>query len=336
MRPIAIILLLLFANTAFCQDLVQAANTFITTLSAEQKTKAMFPFDGEDRYEWHFFPKTDRKGVAIKEMSDAQRNAAWKLVKSCLDDKAIEQAKTIMSLESILKVTENRSADDDTRDPGKYFFSIYGVPGKETAWGWRLEGHHLSYNFSADRNRLVSGTPAFTGSNPGIVQEGKQRGLEAMQDQADKGFELLASLNESQSKKALFNATAPDEIVTFVSKQASISPQTGVRYAELNPQQQQMLLALVNSYVDRYTKSFAEQMKKEIQQADLNLLSFSWAGSTRRGIGNPHYFRVQGPTIIIEYDNTQNDGNHVHSVLRDLKNDFGGDLLLEHYRKEHK
>src|SRR5688572_10099304 len=192
MRPLAISMLLLFANPSFCQDLAQAAKTFLSTLSAEQKTKAMFPFDGEDRYDWHFFPKTDRKGVAIKEMSEAQRAAAWTLVRSCLDNKAVEQAKTIMSLESILKVTENRSADDDTRNPEKYFFAIYGVPGKETTWGWRLEGHHLSYNFAADKNRLVSGTPAFTGSNPGIVQDGKERGLEALQDQAEKGFKLLA------------------------------------------------------------------------------------------------------------------------------------------------
>ena len=107
-----------------------------------------------------------------------------------------------MSLESILKVTENRGADDDTRDPQKYFFSVYGVPGKETIWGWRLEGHHLSYNFAADKNRLVSGTPAFTGSNPAIVKEGQQRGLEALHEQAENGYRLLGSLDGSQLKKS--------------------------------------------------------------------------------------------------------------------------------------
>ncbi|HSB93976.1 MAG TPA: DUF3500 domain-containing protein [Flavitalea sp.] len=336
MRLIAILFLLLFANSAFAQDLSEAANNFLNTLSAEQKLSASFPFDSEDRYAFHFFPKNDRKGIALRQMSEVQRTAAWKLVSACLNDKAIEQAKTIMSLESILKLTEKRGDDDDTRDAGKYFFSVYGIPGKETVWGWRLEGHHLSYNFAAEKNRLVSGTPAFTGSNPGIVQEGSQRGLETLREQADAGYRLLSTLDPAQAKKAVFDQTAPGEIVTFVSKQASISPQTGIKFSELNTQQQQLLLALVNVYVDRYTKLFADQMKKEIQQAGLNNLSFSWAGSTKREVGNPHYFRVQGPTIIIEYDNTQNGGNHVHSVLRDLKTDFGGDLLLEHYRKEHK
>ena len=212
MRPIALLTLLLFSKSLFCQDLAEAANNFLNTLSAEQKVKAMFPFDSEDRYAWHFFPKTDRQGVAIKELSEPQLAAAWTLVKSCLEDKAIEQAKTIMSLESILKVTENRGADDDTRDPQKYFFSVYGVPGKETIWGWRLEGHHLSYNFAADKNRLVSGTPAFTGSNPAIVKEGQQRGLEALHEQAENGYRLLGSLDGSQLKKAVFNQTAPPEI----------------------------------------------------------------------------------------------------------------------------
>jgi hypothetical protein len=165
-------------------------------------------------------------------------------------------------------------------------------------------------------------------------------------EQLKKNTEKLGTIFDPQpsaNKTNIHCLTDPSEMVigyisasNVVSKQASISPQTGIKYSELNSQQQQVLLALINSYVERYTKSFADQMKKEIQQADLDLLSFSWAGSTKRGVGNPHYFRVQGPTIIIEYDNTQNDGNHVHSVLRDLKKDFGGDVLLEHYRKEHK
>jgi hypothetical protein len=336
MRLIAILPVLLFlAPRCVSQDLAKAANNFLNTLSAEQRAKAEFPFDTEERYAWHFFPKTDRKGVAIKEMSAGQRSAAWSLVKSCLTDQAVEQAKTIMSLESILKVNENRSKDDETRDPEKYFFSIYGVPGEQTTWGWRLEGHHLSYNFAADKNRLVSGTPAFTGSNPGIVQDGERRGLEALREQAELGYSLLAALDPTQVKKAVYSETAPPDIITFVTKQAEISPQTGIRFSELNSSQQQKLLALINAYINRYTQTFAADMKKEIQQAGLEKLSFSWAGSQKKGVGNPHYFRVQGPTIIIEYDNTQNNGNHVHSVLRDLKNDFGGDILLDHYTKEH-
>jgi hypothetical protein len=198
-----------------------------------------------------------------------------------------------------------------------------------------LAFRNLSYSFSANKNKLVSGTPAFTGSNPAVVTDGNKKGTEALKEQADLGFALLGSLDATQLKKALFSDTAPAEIITFVSKVASISPQTGIKYSELNSKQQQALLGIINSYIDRYTKMFAADMKKEIQQADLNKLSFSWAGSQKRGIGNPHYYRIQGPTILLEYDNTQNNGNHVHAVLRDLKNDFGGDVLLEHYQKEH-
>jgi len=332
---------LLFLATSFlylqstAQNLSKSATRFLNTLSADQKLKTMFPFDGEDRYAWHFFPKTDRKGTPIKEMTEAQRAAAWELVKTCLADKGVEQAKTIMSLESILKVQEKRADNDTYRDPENYYFTIYGIPGEQTIWGWRLEGHHLSYNFAADKNRLVSGTPAFTGSNPGVVLEGDRKGTEALHEQADLGYALLASLDPTQLKKALFSDTAPPEIITFVSKVASINPQTGITYAELAPRQQQLMLSLINSYIERYTKTFAGEMKKEIQLADLNKLSFSWAGSTQRKPGNPHYYRVQGPTFLIEYDNTQNNGNHVHAVLRDLKHDFGGDILLEHYRNDH-
>jgi hypothetical protein len=337
MKPLLIVLTACFLYSgASAQNLVKSANKFLNTLNADQKLKTMFPFDGEDRYAWHFFPKTDRKGIPLKEMTNDQRGAAWELVRSCLTDKAIDQAKTIMSLESILKVEEKRADNDFYRDPENYYFTIYGIPGEQTTWGWRLEGHHLSYNFAADKNRLVSGTPAFTGSNPGIVQQGDRKGTEALHEQADLGYSLLASLNPSQLKKALFSDSAPPEIVTFVSKVASITPQTGISYGELNPKQQQLMLALINSYIERYTKTFAGQMKKEVQQADMNNLSFSWAGKTDRQLGNPHYYRVQGPTILIEYDNTQNNGNHVHAVLRDLKNDFGGDILLDHYRNEHK
>lgn len=333
-KLIVVIATTVLCGTAHAQDIVKAATKFINSLSKEQQAKTSFPFDTDERYNFHFFPKDDRKGISIGEMNASQRDAAWALVKTCLSEKGTAQAQTIMSLEAILKRIEKRGDDDHYRDPQKYFFSIYGIPDHNTQWGWRVEGHHLSYTFSADHNRLVSGTPAFTGSNPGIVPEGESKGLQALKEQADLGYTLLASLDEAQLARAVFDEKAPGEIITFVSRKAAIEPATGIRYSELKPAQQQLMLSLINSYIDRYTKTFAGQMKKELQEADLGKLSFSWAGSREKAPGNPHYFRIQGPTIIIEYDNTQNNGNHVHSVLRDLNHDFG-DLLADHYKKEH-
>ena len=335
MKYILSLLAVLLSNSGHAQDISGAAEKFVAKLSAEQKTRALFPFDSGERFNWHFFPKNDRKGIAIRDLNSGQRQAAWELVRTCLQQKAVNQAQAIMSLESILKEQEHRSADDHYRDPENYYFSVFGIPASNTHWGWRLEGHHLSYSFVADKNKLISGTPAFTGSNPAIVAEGTQAGMEAMKEQSEPAYEFMKALDANQRKKAIISGEAPGEILTFVSRRASVEPQTGIFYNDLQPRQQQLLLSLIDSYIGRYTKLFADQMKKEIQQADLNKLSFSWAGSTEKGIGHPHYYRIQGPTLIIEFDNTQNNGNHIHSVVRDLKRDFGMDPLGEHYKESH-
>jgi hypothetical protein len=209
---------------------------------------------------------------------------------------------------------EKRSANDHYRDPGKYYFTIFGVPGKATVWGWRLEGHHLSFTFSAEKNKLVSGTPAFMGSNPAIVREGPQQGTQVLKEEADQAFALLGTLSNAQLQEALIDTTAPNEIITFVSRKAIIEQPSGIRYGQLDAAQQQQLLQLIGVYVHRYTKLFADAMLKDIQAAGLEHLRFAWAGATQPQIGKPHYYRIQGPTIIIEYDNAQNGANHVHSL----------------------
>jgi hypothetical protein len=181
----------------------------------------------------------------------------------------------------------------------------------------------------------VSGTPGFLGSNPAVVQEGANKGTELLKEEKDLAFGLLNSLSAEQKKKAIFADRAPGDIVTGISRKAMIDHPVGLLYSEMNPNQREQLLALINLYVHRYTKLFADDMLKEIEAAGLDKLRFAWAGFTEPGLGKPHYYRIQGPTLIIEYDNTQNDANHVHTVVRDLLHDFGGDLLLEHYRQSH-
>ena len=326
---------MLFAIQGKAQNMADAANRFLNTLEADKKAKAVYPFDSDERYNFHFFPKDDRKGLSINELTQAQKQAAVALMQTCISTKGLEKAHAITQLETVLKAQENRKANDHFRDTGKYYFSIFGVPGANTVWGWRLEGHHLSFTFSAEKGGLVSGTPGFMGANPAIVQTGPQAGKQVLKEEADAGFALLHSLSKAAREKALIDTTAPNEIITFVSRKAALDQPSGISYAQLTPAQQQKFLQLVAVYVHRYTKLFADTMLKEIADAGLDNLYFGWAGATEPQIGKAHYYRIQGPTIIIEYDNSQNGANHVHSVLRDLKRDFGGDLLLEHYKAAH-
>lgn len=315
------------------QDLVSAANSFIGTLQPNQKEKALFPFDIEERYTFYFVPRDDRKGLEMNEMNSQQKKAAIDLLKTCLSNEGINKVSQIMEMEKVLKVIEKRKEEDHHRDPEKYFFSIFGIPGEKNIWGWRFEGHHLSFHFSAKDNQLVAGTPGFMGSNPGIVLEGPKKGTQILKDEAEMGFTMLNTLPKDALQKALIDSIAPNEIFTLNYRKAMLDKPIGILFNEMTKPQQQQLLRLINIYTHRYTKLFADDMLKEIQKAGLDKLRFAWAGSLEPIVGKGYYYRIQGPTIIIEFDNTQNNANHVHTVVRDLLHDFGGDMLLDHYRK---
>jgi hypothetical protein len=320
---------------AFSQDAPAAASKFLHLLDSAQQARALYPFDVEERYVYHYFPVDGRKGIALEELNDLQKNAALDLMKTCLSEQAIHKVQQIVELEVILKALEQRKPEDHFRDPGKYYFTLFGIPAAKSIWGWRLEGHHVYFNFSSSANQLVSGTPGFLGANPSVVQQGLSKGEEVLKEERELGFALLHALSKEEQKKAILDSLAPGDIVTATKRKAMIGHPMGLRYTEMNGSEQSQLLQLINLYVHRFTKLFADDMLKEIEQAGLNNLWFSWAGHTEPGIGHPHYYRVQGPTIIIEYDNTQNNANHVHTVVRDLLHDFGGDLLLEHYKANH-
>jgi len=308
-----------------------AAKNFLQMLSTKQKEKTMFRFDEDERYNWHFVPM-DRKGIALKELTRDQRNAAMEMLHTALSDTSFKKTSDIIQLEDILRRTEGRPANDSYRDSGKYYLSIFGNPGTDPIWGWRFEGHHISFNFSSKDNRLVASTPNFLGANPAVVLAGPEKGMQVLKDETELGFELLHALDAKQKEKAVINTDAPADIITGASRKAMINDPLGILYSELNSSQQKIFMQLLSIYVHRYTPVFATDMMSEITDAGLNNLRFAWAGAEQDGLGNPHYYRIQGPTVIIEYDNTQNNANHVHTVVRDLKHDFGGDQLLEHYK----
>ena len=310
--------------------LAQTANSFLNSLSAKQKDQTLYRFTNEERYNWHYFPKS-RKGISLNELNGAQKKAAYDLLKQCVSESGYKKVTAIIQLENVLNNLEG--GNGSYRDDGKYYFTVFGTPGATTTWGWRLEGHHLSLNFSSKDNKLVAGTPGFLGANPAIVQSGPQKGTEPLQEETKAGFALLHSLSKDQLEKAVISNRAPSDIITFVSRKAMIENPQGIHYNELNKQQQAQLMELIEVYIRRYTKLFADDMLKDMKAAGLEKLQFAWAGSQQPG--SNHYYRIQGPTLIIEFDNSQNNANHIHSVLRDLKNDFGGDELLEHYTKSH-
>ena len=336
MRPIIFLTTLFFFFTGNIQSqgTVEKANHFIGMLNDSQKLNTIFPFDGEERYNYHFVP-FERKGITFNEMNAEQKAAAFDLLKTCLSEAAYNKTKEIMQLEQVLIELEKRKPDDHFRDPGNYHVSIFGIPSAKTIWGWRFEGHHISFNFSFDKKTLTAGTPAFLGANPAIVLSGSKKGTQVLKDETDRGFALLNSLSKTQLQKTIIDTVAYKDILSFDKRNALLGDPAGIKYSELNKSQQALFLQLVSVYVHRFTTLFAEKMLKEIQQAGLDQLWFAWAGNTKPEIGNGAYYRIQGPTILIEYDNTQNNANHIHSVLRDLKHDFGGDELLEHYRNDH-
>lgn len=326
---------LVFSLTGFGQSMAAAAENFISALDTSQKSVALYPFDSEERFSFHYFPINDRKGLPLDQMTEEQKKAAFSLLKTCLTDDAVKKVREIMQLENILKELEHRKPEDHFRNPGKYYLAIFGIPAEKNIWGWRFEGHHVSFHFSASDSAILSGTPGFLGSNPAIVQSGPYKGQEVLKDEKVTGFELLHTLTAQQLKSAVIDSAAPGEIITGISRKAMIEHPGGLSYSQMTPQQRGKLLKLVSVYIHRYKKTFADNMLKEIQDAGLDKLTFAWAGHLVSGPGHPHYYRIQGPTLIIEYDNTQNNANHVHTVVRDLLHDFGGDMLLDHYKAGH-
>lgn len=312
------------------QDMLTAAKSFLATLTPDQKAKAMFEFAGTERQNWHFIPK-ERKGLPLKEMTIAQRHLATALLASAMSSRGMIKATTIMSLEQIL--LEMEQGKGPLRDPERYFFSIFGTPTDNGTWGWRCEGHHMSLNFSLVDGKIAGLTPSFMGSNPGEVRVGDRAGLRVLAGEEFTGRALVTALTPDQQSIAIYTNVAPADVINLPDREAKTIEPLGISAAKLNPAQQQMLLTLIEEYVRRYRPELADADMAKIKAEGWEKIHFAWAGSML--IGQPHYYRVQGTEWMMEYDNTQNNANHVHASWRDLNNDFGGSMLKRHYQIEH-
>jgi hypothetical protein len=331
MKPILLFSLLFAA--AVCRahiaadEMSAAASKFLGSLTPEQRARAVFEFKSNERSNWFFIPKV-RQGLTIKNMTPAQRVLAHDLLRSGLSSQAYNKATNIMGLEPVLKQMEGPSGAM-VRDSELYYFSIFGKPDPAGTWSWRVEGHHVSVNFTIVKGELFSGTPSFLGSNPAEVRQGPRKGLRVLADDEDLGRALVKALSEGQRKTAIFETAAPKEVVTSNRPKVMPLETVGLSAAKMTKEQTAQLQKLVKIYVSRLRGDLADMDWQKIEKAGWDRVYFAWAGGIEKG--EPHYYRVQGPTFLIEYDNTQNDANHIHAVWRDFDNDFGEDLLRKHY-----
>ncbi len=318
-----------------------AASRFLASLTPEQRQKATFAFDADERLRWHFVPAETypRKGLTIKEMTAAQRKAAHDLLKAGLSQRGYLTATSIMDLETVLGALESaqRAAAAQpprgtplVRDPERYFFSVFGNPSGKDPWGWRIEGHHVSLHFSVVNGTLVASTPTFFGSNPAEVREGPKKGLRILGAEEDAARALLHALDAARREKAIVEKTAPADMLTVANVDIKPLSPAGLTADAMTAPQRELLMKLIDVYTGFMAPDLAADRQARLKKAGIEKIGFAWAGETEKG--KKHYYRVQGPTFLIEYDNTQNDGNHIHSVWRDFNGDFGRDLLREHLK----
>ncbi len=306
-----------------------AAEKFLGALTAKQKEKAVYDFDSKERTNWFFVPlqtrdrKSTRKGLPLEEMTAEQKDAALELLRAGTTPKSYTTATTIMSLESILRDLEKGGAM--VRNPGWYFFTIFGTPSKTGKWGWRVEGHHLSLNFTLDKGKIVSATPSFFGANPATIKQGPRKGSQTLPEAEQLAKELFDALDDDQKKVALQDKQFPE--IEQAKAKPNVGEPKGLPASKMNDKQRGVLLKLVRSYADRMPEEIARLEMDKVEKAGTDKIHFAFAQQADKP-GKPYTYRVQGPSFVIEFLNEQpdsagNPANHIHSAWRNLQGDFG-------------
>jgi hypothetical protein len=310
--------------------MADTARAFLNSLTDEQRAQATYAFDNDERFDWHFIPKP-RKGLALRDMTPEQKQLAHALLSAGLSQRGYIKAAEIMSLDEILRILENGKGPK--RDPEGYFFTVFGDPSENGAWGYRVEGHHLSQNFTV-ANGKVAGSPSFFGTNPAEVRAGPRKGLRVLAREDDLGRELIQSLTSEQKQAAIVEKEAYKDILTMASRKAALSGQpSGLQASKMTGKQRELLQNLLDEYCSNMPEQLAQAREEKVKKAGGNLY-FAWAGQEQ--LNQPHYYRIQSPDFLVEFDDTQDNANHIHSVWRDFEGDFGLDLLKEHYQTSHR
>lgn len=304
------------------------ASKFMNSLNQEQRNKAQFEFENSSKNDWHYLPASmyPRAGIALNQLNENQKNLLFELLRSSLSETGYAKTQQIISLENVLAEIEG---NHDYRDPEKYYTAFYGNPAKDSLWSWSFQGHHLSLNFTV-LNGETSIAPRFLGANPAIVKEGIRKGERTLAKEEDLGLELINTCSAEQKQKAIFQHKAFNDIVTANSADVEPLEPVGIRMKELNHSQQAILLQLIDEYLATMPEDLAAKRMDKLKKEETDEIRFGWAGASKFGEG--HYYRIQGKSFLVEFDNTQNNANHIHSVWRDFDGDFGRDLIREHYQ----
>ena len=309
-------------------QMTDAAKAFLGSLNAEQKAKATFEYMDGERIFW-YYPPMNRHGLALRDMEPSRRELAMAVMASGLTPESYEQAKLIIEHEDVLGPLEKeKGLITFVRDTTLYNFTIFGEPGGKDPWGWRVEGHHISIHFSIMDDKVISTTPFFFGANPAEVRKGPKNGLRILGAREDLAFDLMNSLDEGQVKESVICDAAPADIVTFNSSKASLMTYEGLPASKMNGTQKELLMALVAEYVNQVRTDLAEQKLADLKNRGLDHLHLAWAGPVSKD--SPHYYRIHGGDFVVEFDNRQDGANHIHSVWRDVENDFASDVLRDH------
>lgn len=301
--------------------MVSAVTAFQASLTPAQLQQASFGFDDAERLNWHFIPR-ERKGLPLKDLEGEALKAAHSMIRSGLSDAGYDQALNVMSLEEVLYLLEGGERDyrRNRRDPNKYYLSIFGKPALTGNWGWRVEGHHLSLNFTIKDGRVVSSTPEFFGANPGLVNAGPGRTIRVLGTEEDLARQILKLCDADQTKLAWISKTAPDEVPGPGAPQPVVEKAVGLPASKMSPQQRELLQQLIEEYLKNVASDLAAERRATINAAGIDNVYFAWWGEG--DLNQRHHYRVQGPTFVIEYNNTQNEANHVHSMWRNIGGDF--------------
>jgi hypothetical protein len=344
-----LILSLILTLKGFCQanqPLVQTVNSFLNTLSADEMKKTVYAFNDSLRYKWTNLPVglMPRPGIAYGSLSDKSRLAFHRVLSAMLSSQGYLKTTSIMALDDILNSLYQQSFDEGKIDQkllkrmqdfkwayGNYFVSIWGKPDTQAPWGLNFGGHHMALSLTSDGKNITM-SPYFIGTDPSEVKFGKYSGLRVLSKEEDYGFMFINSLTDAQKAVAILKQDVPKDIITSPQAKQRIEGYYGIAAKELNETQMTIFKLLIQEYTHNFEHEKAHQLMEKIMKSGIEKVYFAWIGSLDNN--KPHYYIIHGPDFLIEYDNVgfQNDGNHIHAILREKGNDFGEDILHQHYK----
>ena len=316
-----------YGNAQVTAEIAQACSNWLESLTPEQKAKGTFHFLDGERILW-YYPPFNRHGLPLRDMDADQRQLAYKVMESSLAPDAYEKACLIIDHELVLGPLEKEEGHISfDRDPELYYWTVFGEPGGDAPWGWRAEGHHISLHINVWKDKIISITPFFFGANPAEVRKGPKQGMRILDKREDVAFDLINSFDGDQKSKAIIHEKAPWDILMYNASRAVVHDNEGLAGSEMSGTQKETLMSLISEYVTQVRAEVAQDKMSELHQQGLDDFRLVWAGGLDRS--KDHYYRIHGGNFIVEFDNIQNGNNHIHSVWRDVANDFAEDIMRD-------